>query len=127
MVSDEIERGQPVQLVDQPLIKAQAKDYVRQTQERLIGEPVLRHLTAATGQDGAELRLLTLLENWRNSPEAEQGYRPSIRPGYGRGFGVGDLEVQGTSPRASLRAAHGRSVAGSQRSGVFRASLLTLV
>ncbi|HKB49729.1 MAG TPA: NACHT domain-containing protein, partial [Ktedonobacterales bacterium] len=34
-VGDEIARGQPVRLVDQPLIKAQAKDYVRNTQERL--------------------------------------------------------------------------------------------
>ena len=38
-VGDEIARGQPLLLVEQPLIKAQAKDYVRQTQERLIGEP----------------------------------------------------------------------------------------
>ena len=44
-VADEIGRGQPVVLVEQPLIKAQAKDYVRQTQERLIGAPILQQLT----------------------------------------------------------------------------------
>src|ERR1700682_3588925 len=33
-VSEEITRGRPVLLVDQPVIKAQAKDYVRQAQER---------------------------------------------------------------------------------------------
>ena len=35
-VGDEIARGQPLQLVERPLMKAQAKDYVRQTQERLM-------------------------------------------------------------------------------------------
>ena len=73
---DEIARGQALQVVEQPLIKAQAKDYVRQTQERLIGEPVLRRLKAGSGQGGAEQILLALLEGWRNQPEAEQGYGP---------------------------------------------------
>ena len=36
----------PRVLVEQPLIKAQAKDYVRQTQERLIGAPILQRLSA---------------------------------------------------------------------------------
>ena len=75
-VGDEIARGQPLQLVEQFLIKAQAKDYVRQTQERLIGEPVLHRLTAQHGDDGSERRLLALLDGWRNRPEAEQGYGP---------------------------------------------------
>ena len=35
-VSDEVTRGRPVLLVDQPLVRAQAKDYVRQTQEHLL-------------------------------------------------------------------------------------------
>src|SRR5262249_28114311 len=39
VVSEEIARGEPVHLVEQPLIKAQAREYVRQSQERLIGEP----------------------------------------------------------------------------------------
>jgi len=73
---DEIARGQALQVVEQPLIKAQAKDYVRQTQERLIGEPVLRRLKAGSGQGGAEQILLALLEGWRNRPEADQGYGP---------------------------------------------------
>jgi transcriptional regulator with XRE-family HTH domain len=53
-VSNEIARGRPLQLVDQPLIKAQAKDYVRDTQERLIGEPILQQLQAEGGYSGAE-------------------------------------------------------------------------
>src|SRR6266852_2245032 len=75
-VADEIARGQPMLLVDQPLIKAQAKDYVRQTQERLIGEPMLQRLTAQHGADEVEQRLLMLLDGWRNRPQAEQGYGP---------------------------------------------------
>src|SRR5438445_729653 len=75
-VADEITRGRPRQLVAQPLIKAQAKDYVRQTQERLIGEPVLRHLQAERGDGGAEQLLLALLEGWRDRPHVEQGYGP---------------------------------------------------
>src|SRR5713226_9224109 len=63
-------------LVDQPLIKAQAKDYVRQTQERLIGEPMLQKLTAQHGADEVEQRLLMLLDGWRNRPNTEQGYGP---------------------------------------------------
>src|SRR5215471_10281030 len=42
--ADEISRGHAAVLVDQPLIKPQAKDYVRQTQERLIGASILRRL-----------------------------------------------------------------------------------
>jgi WD40 repeat protein/transcriptional regulator with XRE-family HTH domain len=75
-VCDEIARGQPLQLVEQPLIKAQAKEYVRQSQERLLGEPVLQRLTAESGHRGAERLLLALLDGWRNRPVAEQGYGP---------------------------------------------------
>src|SRR6266851_10232421 len=75
-VGDEIARGQPVRLVDQPLIKAQAKDYVRNTQERLIGEPILQHLDIKSGHGTTEQRLRALLDGWRYRPEAEQGYGP---------------------------------------------------
>src|SRR5207302_7947829 len=51
-VSEEIAHGRPVQLVDQPLIKAQTKGYVRDRQERLIGEPVLQQLRADHGEPG---------------------------------------------------------------------------
>ena len=74
--ANEIERGRPVLLVEQPLIQAQAKDYVRQTQERLLGTPLLQRLTAHHGADGTAQRLLALLEGWRGRPEAEQGYAP---------------------------------------------------
>ena len=75
-VVHEVERVQPLLLVEQPLVKAQAKDYVRQSQERLIGAPILQLLTAHYGKDGTEQRLLALLETWRGRPEVEQGYGP---------------------------------------------------
>jgi WD40 repeat protein/transcriptional regulator with XRE-family HTH domain len=73
---DEIARGQPVLLVEHPLIQAQAKDYVRQTQERLIGAPILQVLSEHHGENQTEQRLLALLESWRNRPEGDQGYGP---------------------------------------------------
>ncbi len=75
-VCDEIARGQPLRLVEQPLIKAQAKDYVRQTQERLIGAPVLRQVKAEHGDAGAEQMLLALLDGWRDRAVEDQGYGP---------------------------------------------------
>jgi WD40 repeat protein/transcriptional regulator with XRE-family HTH domain len=74
--ADEIMHARPELIVDQPLIKAVAKDYVRETQERLIGEPILGLLKANRISGGAEPRLLALLNGWRNRPEPEQGYGP---------------------------------------------------
>jgi WD40 repeat protein/DNA-binding XRE family transcriptional regulator len=76
IVADEIARGQPMVTVEQPLIQAQAKDYVRQTQERLIGAPILQGLNVQHAEAGAERRLLALLDTWRGRAAAEQGYGP---------------------------------------------------
>jgi WD40 repeat protein/transcriptional regulator with XRE-family HTH domain len=75
-VADEIARGRPVLLVEQPLMQARARDYVRQSQERLIGAPILERLLAHPGADGTEQRLLALLDGWRGRPAAEQGSGP---------------------------------------------------
>jgi transcriptional regulator with XRE-family HTH domain len=75
-VAEEIERGEPVLLVEQPLMQARAKDYVRQTQERLIGAPIIRQLKADLTEGGPEQRLLALLDGWRGRPPGEQGYGP---------------------------------------------------
>jgi len=75
-IADEIEHGDHVLLVEQALLKAQAKDYVRHTQERLIGAPILQRLTTQFGQEGTEARLLALLNGWRGRPAPEQGYGP---------------------------------------------------
>jgi WD40 repeat protein/DNA-binding XRE family transcriptional regulator len=75
-VSLEIEHGQPGLMVRYGLVQAQARDYVRQSQERLIGQAVLHRLIASIGSSGAELRLLDLLERWRDREPVEQGYGP---------------------------------------------------
>jgi hypothetical protein len=75
-VSDEVTHNRPLLLENQPLIKARARDYVRQTEERLIGVPLLEHLTMHHGEAGTEQRLLSLLDAWRAQPAAQQGYGP---------------------------------------------------
>jgi hypothetical protein len=72
-VADEIGRGQPAVVVEQPLMMAQAKEYVRKTQERLIGAPILQRLGAEYAEAGTELRLQGLLDGRRGRPGSEQG------------------------------------------------------
>jgi WD40 repeat protein/transcriptional regulator with XRE-family HTH domain len=100
-VSDEIRRGQPALLVEEPLIKAQAKDYVRQSQERLIGAPILQRLSTADGDGGTEQRLLALLERWRDRPASEQGHGPGkvvnllrLLRGHVRGLDLSRLAIR---------------------------------
>jgi hypothetical protein len=71
-VADEIGCGRPVLLVDQSLIKAHAKEYVRRTQERLIGTPILQLLNVNHDEHATEQRLLDMLERWRGRPLEEQ-------------------------------------------------------
>jgi WD40 repeat protein/transcriptional regulator with XRE-family HTH domain len=79
-VVDEIEHGRPRLLLDYPLLKARAKDYVRRVQERLLIVPILDHLSYRYGgQRPAELRLLDVLDEQRQ--RLDQGY----------GFGHGNL------------------------------------
>ena len=63
-------------LVEQPLIRAQAKDYVRQSQERLIGRPIFQRLNAQQAEAATQGLLLALLDGWRGRPAEEQGYGP---------------------------------------------------
>jgi WD40 repeat protein/transcriptional regulator with XRE-family HTH domain len=75
-VSEEIERGEPQLLLELPLIEAQAKQYIRQIQELLIGAPILQRVQARHGRVGTEQRLVALLSRWRDRPSDEQGYGP---------------------------------------------------
>ncbi|MBV9354554.1 MAG: helix-turn-helix domain-containing protein, partial [Chloroflexi bacterium] len=75
-VAGEICQQQPEVLVEQPLIKAQAPDYVREMQERLIGAPILQQLSAQGGGTEAEPRLLALLDGWRGRSAVEQRFGP---------------------------------------------------
>jgi WD40 repeat protein len=74
---DEIARGEPEALATYPLVKAQAKDYVRRSQERLAVQPLLERLTSAGGGSAdAERQLSAMLTHWRARPEVEQRYGP---------------------------------------------------
>src|ERR1700704_1673557 len=72
--ADEIVRAQPALLVHQPVMKALAKDYVRQSQERLISEPILHQLLAKRDTREVEQQLVALLDGWQERSHQAQGY-----------------------------------------------------
>jgi WD40 repeat protein/transcriptional regulator with XRE-family HTH domain len=76
-VAQEVLLAKPALLVQQTLLKASAKDYVRRCQELLIGQPLLEQLRSSLGSAAVvERQLLMLLGAWRGQPAAEQGYGP---------------------------------------------------
>src|SRR5205085_7075689 len=77
-LAEEIVLGEPRQLRQVALSQAQAKDYVRQTQVRLLVYPLLERLRAELGADSlVEEHLLRLLEQFRTEDAATQGYGPA--------------------------------------------------
>ncbi|MCK6625390.1 MAG: NB-ARC domain-containing protein [Anaerolineae bacterium] len=64
----------PLHLNRYALIKAQAKEYVRASQSRLILKPVAERLLAALGQAGLEARLKAILEALRQAGPQQPGY-----------------------------------------------------
>jgi hypothetical protein len=118
-VSREIASGTPLRLVRQPIIKAQSKDFVRRTQERLIGAPIVQRVEANSGPGATDQRLLTLLDSWRDHPHGEQGYGPGnvvnllrLLRGDIRGLDLSHLSIRHAylqeveAQDASLAAAH---------------------
>jgi predicted ATPase/WD40 repeat protein/transcriptional regulator with XRE-family HTH domain len=76
-LAEEIAAAAPALLRSHAVLEATSKDYVRQSQERLLAQPLLKRLVAACdGELEAERRLLDLLGSWRGRPPAEQGYGP---------------------------------------------------
>jgi WD40 repeat protein/transcriptional regulator with XRE-family HTH domain len=75
-VAEEIARGRPQRLAELPLIRAQAKDHVRRTQERLIGVAILQRMNAQRGRAGTQQALLRLLDDWRARAADEQACGP---------------------------------------------------
>src|SRR6266699_1434293 len=77
-LSDEIVLGHPQQLRRVALAQAQAKDYVREIQVRLLVQPLLERLRAELGADSlVEDHLLRLLAQFRGEDAAAQGYGPA--------------------------------------------------
>ena len=98
----EIVAGQAGALSRHALVQATAKEYVRHSQEHLIGAPLLERLVVACGGRGAaEERLLSLLEAWRGRPASEQGYGPGnvvnllrLLRGHLRGLDLAGLAIR---------------------------------
>jgi WD40 repeat protein/transcriptional regulator with XRE-family HTH domain len=77
-VSEEIEQGRFALLIQYGLAQAQARDDVRQTQQRLLVAPLLARLESASrGPSDVEERLHFLLEELRTWNQDTQGYGPA--------------------------------------------------
>src|SRR5437899_5728707 len=73
--SDEIQQGKLLRLLEHGLERAQAKEYVRQTQERLLLAPLLASLQRVyQGRAEVEGQLGSLLEQVRERAQEAQGY-----------------------------------------------------
>jgi WD40 repeat protein/transcriptional regulator with XRE-family HTH domain len=77
-LAEEIMLGNPQQLRRVALEQAQAKDYVREIQVRLLVRPLTFRLRAELGEDAlVEAHLLRLLSQFRTEGTATQGYGPA--------------------------------------------------
>ena len=103
--SQEIQQGRLERLLQHSLAQAQAKEYVRQTQERLLLAPVLARLQSVH-QERAELegRLRKELETLRERAQEAQGYGPAnlvallrLLRGDLRGLDLSQLLLRGVS------------------------------
>jgi WD40 repeat protein/transcriptional regulator with XRE-family HTH domain len=75
---EEIVQSHPQQLRRLALEQAQAKDYVRKSQVRLLVRPLTLRLRAELGADSlVEAHLLSLLAQFRSEDAATQGYGPA--------------------------------------------------
>jgi WD40 repeat protein/transcriptional regulator with XRE-family HTH domain len=102
-LAEEIVQGHPQHLRRVALSQAQAKDYVRQTQVRLLVHPLTLQLRAELGADSrVEAHLLRLLERFRAEDTATQGYGPAnvislltALRGHLRGLDLSRLSIRG--------------------------------
>jgi transcriptional regulator with XRE-family HTH domain len=76
--TEEIQQGRLLRLQAHSLSQAQAKNYVRETQERVLLAPLLARLQGIyQGQAAVEKQLLTILDTLRGRAEETQGYGPA--------------------------------------------------
>src|SRR5438552_12054178 len=76
--SEEIQQGRLALLLQHGLSQAQAKEYVRESQERLLLAPLLERLeNRYRGRAEVEERVRELLSTLRAQAEAAQGYGPA--------------------------------------------------
>src|SRR6266436_4545828 len=101
--SKEIVLGPPKLRRQVALAQAQAKDYVRQTQVRLLVHPLLERLRAELGANAqVEAHLLPLLSQFRTEDAATEGYGPAnvitlltALRGHLRGLDLSQLAIRG--------------------------------
>lgn len=70
----EIQQGRLGLLNRHPLLKTQAKEYIRQSQSRLILQPVMHKLTSSMGRTALEKQFKGLLAHMRREAPLEPGY-----------------------------------------------------
>ncbi len=74
-VCDEIIRGTPALLLTHAFMKAQSKDYIRDSQVRMLMEPILSRLIASFGDEQhLDRHLMHLVQRLREKLYAAQGY-----------------------------------------------------
>jgi len=103
--TNEIVQGQFVRLIEHGLSHANAKEYVQQTQERLIVDPLLAQLRSVyRGRADLEEHLLALLNQLRALADYAQGYGPANvlvllreQRGHLRGLDLSQLVIRGAS------------------------------
>src|SRR5947208_3805716 len=102
-LGEEIVLGDPQQVRRVALEQAQAKDYVRQTQVRLLIHPLVERLRSELGADAlVEAHLLRLLAQFRMEDAVTQGYGPAnvitllnALRGHLRGLDLSQLAIRG--------------------------------
>jgi WD40 repeat protein/transcriptional regulator with XRE-family HTH domain len=103
--SEEIGQGRLLRLREHGLSQAQAKEYVRQTQERLLLAPLLASLQSMyQGRAEVEGQLRALLDGLRERAEEAQGYGPAnlvallrLLRGELRGLDLSHVTLRGVS------------------------------
>ncbi len=101
----EIEQGRLARLIEHGLALATAREYVRQTQQRLIVAPILTQLRKVYPQRAAlEEQLFALLSQLRERTDYAQGYGPANvlallreQRGHLRGLDLSQLVIRGAS------------------------------
>ena len=102
-LAEEIVLGEPQQLRQVALALAQAKNYVREIQVRLLVFPLLERLRAELGANAqVEAHLLRLLSQFRMEDAVTQGYGPAnvitllkALRGHLRGLDLSQLAIRG--------------------------------
>ena len=93
----------PSRLIEHGLVLATTHEWVRQTQQRLLADPILKRLRGAYSQRAAlEERFLSLLDQLRGQADYAQGYGPAnllalllLQRGELRGLDLSRLALRG--------------------------------